>query len=198
MHDRHGFISPCFGLFFGVLGASLTACGGGTGAQDAGGSLPDGAHVPDSPTSVLDAPLGDPRCEFVLVGADGSRRDWSAPARARMNGSGNLLVVCELGDEEIRLSIGNATFNGPRTYRMDDFTDDGSIVWVTEDGSWSSFSDDGNCVLDLAVAEPLNTPRNEVRDGGRVAGTFQCAALIGGSRDPNYSIEAGSFAATVE
>lgn len=183
--------------------SSLAAgCGGGGGAVD-GGSSADAASGADGGNGVDDGgAVGT--CSLTLVDG-GVRSLWQGFARARMNGSGNLTVRCEavLGDSSFDLAIGNATFDGPRTYRMDDFTSDGSIQYDTggTGDTYSSSDTGGSCVLELVEAVPLDARGDSVRVGGHVSGGFGCLALTNGSSGASpssYGVEAGSFTATVE
>lgn len=154
-----------------------------------------------------DAPSIGGGCSFVLV--DGAARTpVSGVVRARMNGSGNLLVVCELSASPfatgaaLELHIGNATFDGPRIYRMDDFRPDGFVDFATGASGVSYSSNDagGGCTVDLTTAGPLDARGDSVRMGGSVAGTFTCTGLIGDPTDmpPSFSVEGGTFAGLIE
>ena len=147
-------------------------------------------------------PASSNRCSFVLVNGD-AKVSWSGTARARMNGSGNLLVRCTGGPAssastaELELHFGNGTFDGPRTYIADDFSSDGSVVYrPDESASFESWAEGASCSLVLDQA-PLEAWKNSVPRGGPIAGTFRCSAIV--DRDGrSLGIEDGELAATVE
>lgn len=133
---------------------------------------------------------------------DGQRNDVEWQARARMNGSGNLLVRCEEdGDGYLELRFGNATFDGPRTYTANDFSSDGSVSYSTGPtaGTYLSGTDGASCELVLVEAGPLDLRGTSVERGGGVAATFTCSALIStSSTPPRVAVESGALSALVE
>lgn len=144
-------------------------------------------------------------CRFAL--RDGAQRTtWEGRARARMNGSGNLLVDCSAADggpSTTELHFGNATFDGPRTYVADDFSSDGSLRYqpTTSGSGYDSSSRGAACKLVLTEASPLDARGDSVVKGGRIAATFTCTALVAGRDDAtpkSYVVESGEMAATIE
>ena len=142
------------------------------------------------------------RCTFVLVDGD-AKTSWSGTARARMNGSGNLIVRCTGKPEsststtELELHFGNGSFDGPRTYVADDFSSDGRVAYRPDErASFESQNEGASCSLVLDQA-PLEAWKNSVPRGSTIAGSFHCSAII--DRDGrSLAIEDGELAATVE
>lgn len=171
----------------------------GCGTEAAPVPTPSGAAGSGTATK---ADSASNRCSFVLVDGD-AKVTWSGTARARMNGSGNLLVRCTGGPAssastaELELHFGNGTFDGPRTYIADDFSSDGSVVYRPDEGaSFETMAKGASCSLVLDQA-PLEARKNSVPRGGAIAGTFRCSAVV--DRDGrSLAIEDGELAATVE
>lgn len=187
-------------LLCAALGSSLClACGSssttGTGPLDGGPTATSGGTV---------APSGT--CHFTL--RDGSASaTYDGTVRARMNGSGNLLVECDTGDAglgALTLHFGNATFNGPRTYHADDFTSDGLAEWAPDGNQGAHYSSDRKgaaCTLLLTQASPLDVRGDSVQTGGQVIATFGCTAMLATSTtaDPaSIMVEDGALSAVVE
>jgi hypothetical protein len=187
-----------------ILSLSLcSACGNEAtvpdSAADGGGAGGVGGDGGSGGSAVV--PAGT--CRFVLrSGAE--RTSFEGRARAKMNGSGNLVVLCEGSDgAELELHFGNATFDGPRTYEGDDFKSDGSVSYTSASSSagYGSSSKGGACTLVLSEAAPLDARGDSVEIGGRVAATFTCSAITSGSRkaEPSsFVVEGGAVAAVVE
>jgi hypothetical protein len=180
------------------LSLSLSLCTG-CGAE---ATVPDGAaDGGGSESASTGAPTGT--CRFVLRGGT-ERSFFEGRARAKMNGSGNLTVRCEASDgATLALAFGNATFDGPRTYKGDDFLSDGSVQYTPASSSrgYGSSSKGGACTLVLSEAGPLDARGDSVVVGGRVAAAFTCSAITSGSTEaepPSFVLEDGALAAIVE
>lgn len=178
-----------------LLAAFACGCGSEGGpipSSDVGGSG-TGAASPDGGAA------GD-ACSFVLV-EGGTETAWTGTARARMNGSGNLRVVCAgpSAEDELELAFGNATFDGPRTYEADDFTSDGSVRLTNGDRfPYTSMAKGASCVLALTEA-PLDARGSSVPRGARIAGSFECAKLVSSADgNPWLAIQGGALSAVVE
>jgi hypothetical protein len=179
-----------------LVSVAAGGCGGSSssivdGASPEGGSAPSG--VPDG------------TCQFVLT-TGAVNVMVTGTARAKMNGSGNLLVECDASDggaATMTLHFGNATFNGPRTYKGDDFTSDGSIEYspTTNGGNYTSDKKGASCTLVLSEAGPLDAFGSSVVTGGHIASTFSCTALVAsddGATPMSFVLQSGALAATVE
>jgi len=178
----------------------VLACGSETVTIDD----PAGGGSTGTPPSGATASIPNGTCSFTLV--DGATKTrWEGTARPTMNGSGNLRVVClpkDGGGSRAELGFGNATFDGPRTYKGDELSSDGSFRYDTgsRKGGYDGNTKGASCTLVLGEAK-LNTFKNEVPRGERIAGTFSCTAVVASSDEAtpkSYAIEDGRVAGIVE
>lgn len=169
------------------------------------GSETKGADTTSGSGNTATVGLAAGTCRFRL--RDGAQQTpWEGRARARMNGSGNLLVECSASDggpSTTELHFGNATFDGPRTYVADDFSSDGSLRYqpTTSGSGYDSSSRGAACTLVLTEASPLDARGDSVVKGGRIAATFTCTALVSGRADAipkSYVVDSGEMAAIIE
>jgi hypothetical protein len=184
-----------------LLCAALGGCGSEGGPITS--AMPDGATSTPPSGAVDDA--GTTGCSFVRVEGT-TKAPWAGTARAKMNGSGNLVVRCdgEAGtsdaDTSIDLAFGNGSFDGPRTYVADDFGSDGAVRFAapTSNFQWTTSTQGSSCLLILTEGQ-VDARGSSVPRGSRVVGTFSCTALT--SPDPagvpSFAVESGSFVATV-
>lgn len=189
------------------VGSSLVAgCGSETTTipdPTSDAASPSGTSTSPPPTGVT-AGIPNGTCSFTLV--DGTTKTrWEGTARPRMNGTGNLLVNClpKSGDDSrAELHFGNATFDGPRTYKGDELSSDGSFRYDngTRNGDYDGNTKGASCTLVLAEAK-LDPSKNEVPRGERIAGTFTCTAIVSSSdkaTPKSYVVEDGKVAGLVE
>ena len=204
--SSYALLSSSFSsLMIAVLAVSVAACGTEAAPIAAPGS-PNGSGTGSAATTDAGSANGGREmgaCSFVFV--DGATRiAWTGKARARMNGSGNLLVRCTgraaaaTEDSEIELGFGNATFDGPRTYLADDFSSDGSLSFDrTAGSSYSSHSKGGACSLVLSEAL-VDARGSSVPKGSPITASFTCTALPSTDQVSTLAIEEGSLSAIVE
>lgn len=185
-------------IVLGVVLSSAAACGSETDPiVDPAGTRPSGSGT-NGAVPATDA------CSFTLVNG-GETSAWTGAPRARMNGSGNLLVNCvgqadgTSAETEVELHFGNGTFDGPRTYKADDFSSDGLVTYRAASGSYySSSAEGGSCSLVLTEG-PVDARGSSVPRGSRIAGTFTCASLMPPrAGQPALAIEAGTLSVVVE
>jgi hypothetical protein len=117
-----------------------------------------------------------------------------------MNGSGNLLVKCTgPNGSVVELHFGNGTFDGPRTYKADDFSSDGRVSYQPDEQAPtdSSGEEGSSCSLVLTQA-PVDASGSSVPKGSVIASTFTCTPLrSAGDRGP-LAIEEGDLLVTLE
>lgn len=195
------FVSMTRGVCLLLSGLLFLACGSEDDGAGAGSSSGGGSSSSSGSSSGESGVGTTGECSFTVKAASGTRA-WQGTARAKMNGSGNLVVHCIADPELLELNIGNGSFDGPRTYTYDDFRDtaDGSIVLRKNDRLVADTSGSGvSCTLDLAEGTPNRASLVPV--GQRVAGRFRCAKLVAvrpEDGDEDLVLEDGVFAALVE
>ena len=180
-----------------ALFGSLVACSG----SSSGGLLAsDGGVASDATSGGGGVIVPSGTCRFVFHGRDGSGAPRQGKATARMNGSGNVIVLCadlEQGREQIQLDLGNGTYDGPRTYVLSSDHADGSATFRTSETT--SFvptnTVTSGCKVDVTSPTQEFLPRGAV-----LVGSFACQKLSLDAADGENStidITEGQFAAPV-
>lgn len=181
--------------FAGVAAAALfvAACSGTpVYLTPADGGAADGA----TPSSTSSLPSGT--CGFTLVTPDGKSTVVTGAASSWMNGTGNVTMRCTdwstgTADAMLELGLGNGTYDGPRTYLMDDGHSDGTVhLTIAEKTRYEpTTSSKSGCTA--VVDGPGDAYLNK---GSVLRGTFTCTSLTDRAAGA-VSLTSGQFSAPV-